>query len=937
MAKTPVTIKPYVELPKSMDFYHLRREGIRHVQNLSGNIWTDYNEHDPGVTILEQLCYALTELGYKTNFNIEVFLKNSLKYSNHHTFYKADDIFPSFPYTSTDFRKYIIYNVSDVKNVWFTPSTSNLYNVKGLYDVKLQLGEVNLQKTEVIKKEVRRLLNASRNLCEDIEKIEILQANKIRIQTQIEIDPAAMGEEVLARTIFDLQHYINPSVNRYSLQQLLDEGLTYSEIFEGPKPKNGFIKDTDLKPLTTEIYISRLTKIILNVPGVLSVGDIQVFKDDEEVRGEMVVIDENKFPILDMNLLITEEENDPIVIKKSGLIYDIDYSTANHILVTLESNEEGNYESIIDISHEYTTPDIPLSEFEFYQSIQNHFPEIYGIGPLGVSPRSKPSTHGHAKQLKAYLLVFEQLMANHLAQLANVQKLFSLEEDIKVTYFYQVLETVPELASIMKNPDTIERDLEKINHKYENFKERRGRFLDHLLARFNEEFPTKRLIDNYKNILPPEHQEHAINQILKNKITYLRNYVELGRSKGQGDDYTTPENETGLQTRISLLLNIKQPNGKIADLIKNSSVNVFSTTSESEPKDAAIQLDEKEVQYKIMDSQGDSTAQFFSSKQTILEEVLTQGIFKRNYEIYEKDGIYTVLFKSGRNHRLELFKKDSLESAQKNVETIIDYLYKLNEASEGFHIIEHTLLRPLSMISYGLTLLDENNQPILVQYKNQPLANQELIAENIDKIGRKRENYLIEEKDGKFEIILVETIINENGEETTRNIARYHELIDSEINAKVKIVEIIDFLDKNYAEGTDIFTMFQFPVVEQRKYFLEDNFYSFRLSIVLPKWCNRFNNKDFQKLLYQTFMKNIPAHIKVDYHWLDYESLMIFETVYEIWKKEKEKEIPNIERLDTASYIVSHLLKSYTLKEPIIRLNTELERAMDELGVVIEF
>jgi hypothetical protein len=338
-----------------------------------------------------------------------------------------------------------------------------------------------------------------------------------------------------------------------------------------------------------------------------------------------------------------------------------------------------------------------------------------------------------------------------------------------------------------------------------------------------------------------------------------------------------------------------------------------------------------------MDSQGDSTAQFFSSKQTILEEVLTQGIFKRNYEIYENDGIYTVLFKSGRNHRLELFKKESLDAAQKNVENIIDYLYKLNEASEGFHIIEHALLRPLSIIFYGLTLLNENNQPILVQYNYQSLIDQELIAENIDKIGRKRENYIIEEKDGKFEIVLVETTTNDNGEETIRKIARYHELLDSEINAKVKVVEIVDFLDRSYAEGTDIFTMFQFPVAEQRKYFLEDNFYSFRLSIVLPKWCNRFNNKDFQKLLYQTFMKNIPAHIKIDYHWLDYQSLMIFETVYEMWKSEKEKEKPNIERLDTASYIISHLLKSYKLKEPISRLNAELERAMDELGIAIEF
>ncbi len=936
MAQTPKTIEPYKKLPKSMDYYYLRREGIRHVQDLSGNIWTDYNEHDPGVTILEQLCYALTELGYKTNFNIEVFLKNSLKHGNDHTFYKADEIFPCFPYTSTDFRKYIIYNVPDVKNVWFTPSNTNIYNVRGLYDVKLQLGEVDLQKTAAIKKEVWRLLNASRNLCEDIEKIEILQANKIRIETQIEIDTAAMGEEVLANIIFKLQHFINPSVNRYSLQQLLDEGLTYSEIFEGPKPKNGFIKDEDLKPLTSEIYISRLSKIILSIPGVISVSNIVVFKDDEKVRGDLITIDENKFPILDMNLLISEEEEDPIVIKKSGLTYDIDYSTANHILITLESSESGGYESVIDVSHEYTTPGIPLTKFQYYHSIQNHFPEVYGIGQLGVSPRANLSRHGQAKQLKAYLLVFEQLMANHLAQLSNIQQLFSLEERLDVTYFSQKLGTVPNLESVMIDPDNIEQELERINHKYEDFNERRSRFLDHLLARFNEEFPTQQLINNYKNILPPEYQEKAIQQILKNKIKFLRNYEFLGQSRGQGDDYSKPENETGLQARVNLFLNIEQPKGKIADLIKNSSINVFSSRDGSKATAKTIQLDEKEVQYDVIDSQ-DNTAQFFSEKQTILEEVLTQGIFRRNYEIYEKDGVYTILFKSGRNHRLELFKKNSLESAQKNVEKIIDYLYKLNEACEGYILVEHTLLRPLSTIFYGLTLLDENNLPVLKQYQYQSLTAQELIAENLDKVGKERANYLIEAKDDQFEIILTETIITEDGEEVVNRIAKYHELVDTETEAEAKIAGVIRFLTDNYAAGTDIFTIVQFPVAEQRQSFLEDNFYNFRISVVLPKWCNRFNSKDFQDLLYETFAKSVPAHIKIDYHWLDYESLMTFETVHKYWQEEKRQEEPEIARLDTASYILSHLLKSYTLEESNPLLESELENAMNELEIEVSF
>ena len=47
------------------DFAALRTEGIRLLQELCGRSWTDYNLHDPGVTILEQLCYALTDLMYR--------------------------------------------------------------------------------------------------------------------------------------------------------------------------------------------------------------------------------------------------------------------------------------------------------------------------------------------------------------------------------------------------------------------------------------------------------------------------------------------------------------------------------------------------------------------------------------------------------------------------------------------------------------------------------------------------------------------------------------------------------------------------------------------------------------------------------------------------------------------------------------------------------
>ena len=74
MSNEPKFIPVNEELPKGMNFPLLKRMAIDFAQDLSGDIWTDFNEHDPGVTILENICYALTELSYKTQFDFEKLL-----------------------------------------------------------------------------------------------------------------------------------------------------------------------------------------------------------------------------------------------------------------------------------------------------------------------------------------------------------------------------------------------------------------------------------------------------------------------------------------------------------------------------------------------------------------------------------------------------------------------------------------------------------------------------------------------------------------------------------------------------------------------------------------------------------------------------------------------------------------------------------------------
>ncbi|HXB95930.1 MAG TPA: hypothetical protein VNU70_12255, partial [Puia sp.] len=61
-----------------------------------------------------------------------------------------------------------------------------------------------------------------------------------------------------------------------------------------------------------------------------------------------------------------------------------------------------------------------------YYSIQKDFPEVYGIGAGGLPASATVSRKAHAMQFKGYLLFFEQLMADFLAQLAGIRQVLSI-------------------------------------------------------------------------------------------------------------------------------------------------------------------------------------------------------------------------------------------------------------------------------------------------------------------------------------------------------------------------------------------------------------------------------------------------------------------------------------------------------------------------------
>ncbi|NEQ53281.1 MAG: hypothetical protein F6K11_24625, partial [Leptolyngbya sp. SIO3F4] len=161
-----------------------------------------------------------------------------------------------------------------------------------------------------------------------------------------------------------------------------------------------------------------------------------------------------------------------------------------------------------------------------YYSIHHEFPLTYGISEDGL-PDSAPALRKiQAQQLKGYLVFFDQILANYLAQLSHVRELFSWELDAdegsdgnangglngdtngntnenaegqypdgtrgitkQKTYFSQSIQ-FPGVENIIQGLDEDSGTGEEANYLTAiaedpaTYRNRRSRFLDHLLARF---------------------------------------------------------------------------------------------------------------------------------------------------------------------------------------------------------------------------------------------------------------------------------------------------------------------------------------------------------------------------------------------------------------------------------------------------------------------
>jgi hypothetical protein len=106
------------DLP-SQDFELLRSRGLSVIQSLAAETWTDHNLHDPGITLLEAACYALTEAGLRAGMEMKDLLASSALQRPPELF-TAARVLPVAPVTSVDLRK-ILGDHPLIDNAWVFP------------------------------------------------------------------------------------------------------------------------------------------------------------------------------------------------------------------------------------------------------------------------------------------------------------------------------------------------------------------------------------------------------------------------------------------------------------------------------------------------------------------------------------------------------------------------------------------------------------------------------------------------------------------------------------------------------------------------------------------------------------------------------------------------------------------------------------------------
>lgn len=898
----------------------LFEEGLSYVQKYSGKIWTDYNYHDPGVTFLEYFSYALTDLGYRTNFPIEdlfLFGSDSFDSIKENLLFGPAAAFSSSPVTVNDYRKLIIDRIKLVANAWVVPIKANKMGLRGLFEIFIECAD-DLSDIELhyLKKEVADLFYKYRLVGHDLEEVYILKKVYLSIEGSIVIESDALGELVMAKLYSALDSYINPQVKFHDPMRLCNEqGIAPEKVFTGPLPKYGYVFEEDLTSKIDAIYLSRIKELILTVEGVKEIRNLQLFKNGLPVFDNFVQLQKTEFPKIDFMDELTGTFESNLKLLKNNVVYEVDPIITKQLLSAEISSSSSFYYQELQYEEKLPPSRFTLEQLRTHFPIHNELPAFFGVGVTGVSKNASKEIQASALQLSAYLYFFEQIMASYLTQLSGLRQLFSIS-DTSSTYFHQLPSSIPNLDKFLSSQEEVKKALYESAERSDDYLDRKNRLLDHLLARFGEKLDETKLRKICRSS-DLDSSENWAKSILQTKVNLLTQLIELGQNKSKGFDLKAMEiwdcsNLSSIEKRIGLTLGIQNI---IRRNISAPLMNHFQVDKSKEQVGnwelIDLKLDgQKSKIYALPEANyADGSLHFYGQGISFVKEIFDLLAYEKGITIAHSNDTkkYYLLMKQRKSEFPSLlFQAENQEDCAHKKEQLLAKISELDVQSEGFHMVENILLRPLESVTYLFSFVDADGEEFIEGLYPSDMESQRSMGEDMLGFGLQVDNYSIVEDDATLTFSVL--IYNFSHEP----VARLKNNYSSKPGAKKAIDQAIQFFQDFRNRSLAPETIMGVNVVGGvGNSFPVDFQFSDTLSFIFPEWPVRFQKSDFVNYLHDLISENILAHQSAKVYFVNVVDLYNFESLYYEWLFLKNQDQLDLKKIDVLSLQLIQLLRSF--------------------------
>jgi uncharacterized protein len=762
--------------PLALDGPALYAQGLQHLRTLARQTWTDHNLHDPGITVLELASHALADLAYRAALPLPDLLRRapaSAAETAEHTarrtqaqFHAPADALPNAPLTLADWRKLLI-DLPDIKNAWVEPDTRPVLvadlaerrlrhdrpthalwrevPLRGLLRVRVEFMErirTAAQRDEVLR-QVALVLQQHRSLCEDFTSVTPVRAQYFALCAEIELTDDASAVEAAAQLLFAAAQALAPAVQPRTLQQMLDRALpdgtprTLPDCFDGPLLQHGFIDDTELQAsvLPAELRLSDLMGVLTDVPGVRVLRDVvlnplqRADEDDEDavdvapedVRADAVpVANRWRVPVRPGRLPRLSLAQGRLVFSKRGIplagwnVVDIPEPVRTR-LTQLREAARLRLETPLPLP---AAPPLGVArDLAQYRSFQLDFPPLYGVGDTGLPGRPDAQRRAQVLQLKGYLLLFDQLMADRLALLAQAAQRHSVAAEdlaaLRLAWQTQpeqqhalAAQVVRTTAVPMAQRSTEQQALalEKVYPEgvtasqlagtletAEQAAQRQLRTLDHLLARSGEDLRA------YRDLIGTAFAASAAQQVA-DTVQVLQDIHPLARDRAQGyvqrapaTDWWNSSNTSGLELRLARLLGMPNATRRNLSTVSHDVYAEADTTPADEWR--------WRLRHRVSGQILLSATTHYASVEAARAEMMLAVQMGQDPGRYSRrstsDGrFHFVITNAGGDdiaRRIQYFETEALR--EEAIGALMAYLRE-HYSGEGLYVIEHLLLRP---------------------------------------------------------------------------------------------------------------------------------------------------------------------------------------------------------------------------------------------------